>query len=143
MPAPIGLHARIADALLRAAELWRAPLGLPIQYPEVAFDPPAGLWLRAGVFRAGAEQITFGGPHMERREGVLLITVFDKRGRGLIPATEIADSAAAAFGTGRVIEGDDVVLSVPRPPRVADPVPEPDWISIPVQIPWLCETPHP
>lgn len=107
--------------------------GLPISLPGIGFSPPErGLWLEAAWVPNATQNygLADDGPSLHR--GLAQISVCGRPGAGIMPLTEVADAAIAAFGKGTTFGG----MRVYRKPYQSAPIEQPERLMVPVTVMW-------
>lgn len=101
-----------------------------IAWPNVAFTPtPGTLWYKVSFIPTTvAPEIGSGNVH---EKGVYQVSVFAPSGVGMGAGLTVADNLVALFN--RVTLTGGVHCGVPV---LGSPLQEPDWIHIPVQVPF-------
>jgi hypothetical protein len=133
------IEGQIAELLLAHLEEIEFSPVLPIAYPGINFKPdPSETYLEA-VFLPNAtvtRTINTGGSN--QYQGMLQVSVMHPVGRGALAATDIAGRVISHFKRGTVIAGDTIAVRMIRQPYQSPSMTEPDWLRVPVTIPYLC-----
>lgn len=122
----LALKGRVASLVLSPA--------LPIAWPNEAFSPPSGAYLRATWVPNITRRILIGsaGPH--QRLSLLQIDVFRPLDEPAAIALEIAGQVAAHFPTDLRMKSYDVTARVTEAPLVAQPIPNDTHLQVPVTV---------
>lgn len=130
-----GKAAQVLDALLaRVAALTLSPV-LPVDYPEVTFDPPAdGKYLTVSFFpnRPMAEGLTSGRVD----QGLLQVTVVWPKNQGLVAPSNIAQAVIDHFPNGLALQSGSTRVKISGQAWAAAPITDTDRVSLPVTISW-------
>lgn len=103
----------------------------PIIYPnEAKPDIPTGTHLRAYILPADTESIGLSSWDVER--GIIQVSVYEKRGAGIIKAYSIAQQILALFPRGFSASGFKVHRAGSVGPAMIDGA----WLAIAVSIPY-------
>jgi hypothetical protein len=128
---------RIADALkARLAALAFSP-ALQIAWPNVAFTPPSGTYLRVDNLRNTTDRVLIGNDDPHRQQGILQVTVMAPAGGGETAAFEIAGQIADWFMAEPRLFFDGGSLRITKRPDIAS-LKDSDgsrW-QVPVSIAW-------
>lgn len=125
----------VADLLLaRCATMAIGNPVLPIAFPDVAFNPPSGPYLRVNLFfnRPAWEGLSSG----RFDQGLLQITVVCPKGRGVILPATFAKSVMGYFPKGLKLFGPGLRVSVSREPWMAAPIQGDASSETPITISW-------
>jgi hypothetical protein len=114
------------------AHLRSADIG-PVAWPGIRFDP-TGAYLGVSVFFLPATAATVTSH--DRRDGIMQVSVFWPAGDGLIRPMEWAQAVVARFPRHTTLSRNGRDVRIVRPPYMAAPLQEADWLQIPVTIPW-------
>lgn len=127
---------------------------LAIAYPNIGFTPVvtqpylrvAIIWPPDSRRRLG---VAFGSSYLH--QGMMQVAAFYPINKGPLPAAEMAgkliDYAAEGTKLPRIVEDDPFVVSIgrmdgsPGAPYRGTAIPEPNWYSVPVWIPWTAAVP--
>lgn len=141
------MAATLPEALIADALLWHlSQIALspprPIAWPGVRFTPAVGT---PYLFAAHLPNMTTptGLAFDAAREfrGLFQVSVFWPAGQGIVEPMELAGEVAAHFASGTRVERGGLVVEVNRPPEIAPPIEQPDWIQVPLTIRWRCVAP--
>lgn len=112
-----------------------APLGYPIAWPHINFTPPdTGIWLEVMVFDNDPLQDFLANDGPVLSTGFLQVTVFDRPGRGSLPADTAAQAVIAALPKGTRIGTSARVNR--HPYRMSEDDTTGDKLTVPVTIPY-------
>lgn len=131
------VETKIADALKsRLSALTFSP-ALTIAWPNVAFTPPTGTYLRVDNLRNGTDRMVIAndGPH--RQQGILQVTVVAPVNGGEDAALEIAGQIADWFTAEPRLFFNGGELRITKRPDIAS-LKDPDGVhwQVPVSVPW-------
>jgi hypothetical protein len=133
------IEGQIAELLLAHLEEIEFSPVLPIAYPGINFEPEPGDTYLEAVFLPNAtvtRTVNTGGSN--QHQGVLQVCVMHPVGKGVLAANDIAGRVISHFKRGTVIAGAEIAVRMIRQPYQAPPMTEPDWLRVPVTIPYLC-----
>jgi hypothetical protein len=135
----ITTEGQIAELLLAHLEDIEFSPGMPIAYPGIEFEPESGQAYLEAVFLPNAtvtRTVNTGGSN--QYQGMLQVSVMHPVGKGALAAMDIAGRVISHFARGTAIYGETIAVRVIRQPFSAPPMTEPDWLRIPITIPYLC-----
>ncbi|MET3352375.1 UNVERIFIED_ORG: hypothetical protein ABID33_000258 [Xanthobacter viscosus] len=135
-------EAQIADALIwHLSQLVLTP-ARPIAWPGVPFSPTVGVPFLSATHLPNTTSAT-GLAFDAGREfrGLFQVSVFWQPGKGIIEPLDLAGQVAGHFERGTRIARHGRMVEVNRPPDVAPPIEQPDWVQVPVTIRWRCVAP--
>jgi hypothetical protein len=112
---------RIADLLESRLAVISASLGLPIAWPNIAFDPPEAPYARVYVLPAQTVGQDLAG-QMRTYQGILQVNIIVPAGSGVTHARGIAQSVADAFPEGLALVDSDLTVYINGPPQVRQPI---------------------
>lgn len=121
------------DAFCALAGTFGQAQGLLVSSPGIGFRPPAqGLWLEVTWVPNATQNygMSDDGPSLHR--GLAQISVCGRPGAGIMPLTQVADAAIAAFRKGTTFGG----MRVYRKPYQSAPIEQPERLMVPVTIMW-------
>jgi hypothetical protein len=119
-------------------------LGYSIAWPNVNFTPTAGAgYLRASLLPAQSDQVTLGTAGRNRLRGLFQVAVVWPQGKGEVAPMDLAGRIIAGLKRGTIITNGGINVRVLSPPYVAPPVQEPDWVNIPVYVPYIADADNP
>jgi hypothetical protein len=129
----------IPDALLaRVSTLSVGSPGLPIAYPDVAFDPateaPDGKFVEARYFRNAPAWEGVASGVLD--QGLLVVSVIWPKGQGVIAMNEAAQEVADHFPKGLLLVSGGTRVKITREPVIASPLTEGDKTIVAVTISW-------
>lgn len=106
--------------------------GLPVNWENEDFTPPAGGYLDVQLFRSGTDRqyVQSAGTHVML--GFLQIAVMAPKNRGAVAADRIADQIAAHFPCDLQLGP----VRITQTPHVAGGFPDGAWWRVPVSIYW-------
>lgn len=135
-------EARIADALLwHLAQIELTP-ARPVAYPGVGYSPTLGsAYLYATHLPNTVEATGLAFDAGLELRGLFQVSAFWPAGGGIIQAMDLAGAVAAHFARGNRILRGGLQVEINRPPEVAPPIEQPDWLQVPVTIRWRCVAP--
>lgn len=132
------VESSIESALLvRAAALVadEGPLeGLPIAWPNVAFNRPTTAFLRVTHVPNRSRRMFLRGSDPHQRLGLLQIDVFAPKNKGATPATEMAGLVAAHFPADLDLVSGSVKVRVIKAPDVAQAMADDTHWQVPVMV---------
>lgn len=107
--------------------------------PGVAFTPSPGTpHLRIAHLAAGSDMASLGVAGTQRDRGIYQVSVYFPAGQGLGALLGRAAAVADHFKRLRLTEADvDVQCEVPQ---LGPVIPEADWVSVPVSVPFFVTT---
>jgi hypothetical protein len=126
---PEALFAHMAELVLTPA--------LPVAYPDIAFTPPAGPYLRVYFIPNGTERLFIGNGEPNRHQGILQVTVVFPSGQGAIRPNDVAGAVANHFGEGTQLPITGGVVRIDKRPSISPAMQDTDRIQIPVSINWI------
>lgn len=98
-----------------------ASLGLPIAWPNIAFDPPDAPYARVYVLPAQTVGQDLEG-QIRTYQGILQVNIIVPAGSGVTNARELAQSTADAFPEGLPLVDGDLTVYINGPPQVRTPI---------------------
>lgn len=122
--------------MARLAELVVTP-PLPVAWPDVAFTPPAGGYLRAQHMPNDTDRLFIGNGEPHRFNGLFQVSVVWPAGQGIVAPLDIAGKIVEHFAEGTAFPIGTGALRIDKRPSVARPLQEADHIQIPVTIEWV------
>ena len=129
--------ATILAALLAHLETLTFTPALQIAMPNVDF-PKSGQTKPDNYLKADFMPIpttnTELGAGQEQHRGMLQVSVFWKKGAGIIKPQEVSDAIVAHFAKGTKIYSGGLKISIDRKPYAASPLQETDRVQVPVSI---------
>lgn len=130
------IEGMIPEALLaHMAELVLTP-ALPVAYPDIAFTPPAGPYLRVYFIPNGTERLFIGNGEPNLHQGILQVTVVFPAGQGSIKPNGVAGAIADHFGEGTQLPITGGLIRIDKRPSIFPAMQDTDRIQIPVSINW-------
>ena len=106
---------------------------VPVAYHAVGFEPPsAGLWLELQWFPNGAQNYGMADTGPTLLQGFAQLSACDRPGRGLAPASTLADAVVEAFAKGTTFAG----MRVYRKPAISSVIEDPARLMLPVTVMW-------
>lgn len=129
----MGVFQDIELALFRRVKLLKLEPELKVAYPNVAFDPPPGNYLRVDHLPNNSERPFFRSTDDHRHLGILQISVLSKEGAGSV-ATGIADQIAEFFPADLRLTENSVIVRVTKKPDTSPPLKDGSRWSLPVNI---------
>ncbi|WP_166648499.1 DUF4128 domain-containing protein [Phyllobacterium brassicacearum] len=137
MMAATTIEGRIPEALLaHMAALVLSP-ALPVAYPDIAFTPPAGPYLRVYFIPNGTERLFIGNGEPNLHQGILQVTVVFPAGKGAVKPNDVAGAIANHFGEGTKLAITGGFVRIDKRPSIAPAMQDTDRIQIPVSINWI------
>lgn len=112
---------RIADLLEGRIAIIGSSLGLPIAWPNIAFDPPEASYARVYVLPAQTVGQDLMG-QMRTYQGILQVNIIVPAGSGVSQARGMAQSVADAFPEGLPLVDSDLTVYINGPPQVRQPI---------------------
>jgi hypothetical protein len=112
---------------------------IPVAWPNVAFTPPAGRYVRAFVLPGRTDSRDLQGLH-RGYVGVFQITLYLPLNDGPRRASALVDSLDAAFPLSDPIVVDGLRLHVTSPMSAAGPLDSPDRYVVPVSCRYAANT---
>lgn len=110
---------------------------LPVAYPNVAFTPPMGPYLRADYMPNTTTRLMIKDGGMHQYMGILQVSVIWPSGVGEILARDVAVKVADHFNdTVRIPMGSGNIRIMKRP-NIGRALQDADRIQIPVTIEWV------
>lgn len=132
---PSTVESLILDALM--ARVNGIGIGYPVAWPNVDYTPPADQKYLAVAFLPNRNQrvaITTTTPH--RRGGLLQVSVYWPRGKGIAAPLDIAGKVAEHFPADLILAAGGVTIRVTQAPDVAGLLHEDQAVQVPVSIYW-------
>ena len=131
----------IIDALLTHVDAFELPLGVRCYKPGKSETRDlANPYILVQFFANQPDQPFISLTREPIRMGLLQLDVYWPKNQGVIEAYELAGALVRHFPRGpNVIKGTTTVWVLgrnPQAPYVASPIQEPDWLHLPVVIPW-------
>lgn len=112
---------RIAELLESRIAVICSSLGLPVAWPNIAFEPPDAPYARVYVLPAQTVGQDLEG-QLRTYQGILQINVIAPAGRGVNQARGLALSIADAFPEGLPLVGGDLTVYINGPPQIRSPI---------------------
>ncbi|WP_255211702.1 phage tail terminator-like protein [Pseudescherichia vulneris] len=112
---------RITGLLESRVAVIAASLGLPIAWPNIAFDPPDGPYARVYVLPAQTVGQDLEG-QIRTYQGILQVNIIVPAGSGVTQTRELAQSIADAFPEGLPLVEGDLTVYINGPPQVRSPI---------------------
>ena len=112
---------RITGLLESRVAVIAASLGLPIAWPNIAFDPPDAPYARIYVLPAQTVGQDLEG-QIRTYQGILQVNIIVPAGSGVTSARELAQSTADAFPEGLPLVDGDLTVYINGPPQVRSPI---------------------
>ena len=105
-----------------------------VAWPGLNFTPPAsGLYYKPDLIPS--ETLTAAGAGASTHpKGIYQVSIFGKAGSGMVALHNAAEALLAHFDRQALASGA-VRTGVPD---IGPPIQEPDWLHLPVSIPFLC-----
>jgi hypothetical protein len=115
---------------------------LPIAWPDVPFDPPAGTWLAVDYLPNRNISPFIGNRASTLMRGIFQVAVVTPRGSGAIKPAQIGAAIAAHFKRGTPLRPGDgsFTLKIDGRPSVGASISEEKWTRTPVTILWRAFT---
>ncbi|MBX3490905.1 phage tail terminator-like protein [Parvibaculum sp.] len=131
------IEARITDALCtRLGTLVFTP-AIPVAWPNLAFTPPSGRYLRASLMRGRTEATAF---KTDTQQGIFQISVFSPVGaEGAIPADNVAGAIVAHFPRGLWLPPNGGVTVRVRRSWAGSAIKDNDRWHVPVSVDWFAQ----
>ena len=130
-------QALIKRAFESALEVYAGEKGIPVAYPGIAFDPPAGMYLACYALPALTDSLALGGDH-RLYSGVFQINIVFPAGDGTGDGDEVAQELANHFPLNATF--GDVGVQVMTPVSVVAPIISGGLISIPASFSYRLDT---
>lgn len=115
-----------------------------IAWPNMPFQPTNGTaWLRPSFLPAQTEAGAASAIAHNRYAGLFQVSLFYPAGSGTTAPSEEADGIMTHFKRDtKLTEGTVTVLIIGPPYRLPAEL-EPDWLHIPIRIPYRCQAANP
>jgi len=130
-------HALIKCAFEAALEIYSSGKGIPVAYPGIAFDPPAGMYLACHALPALTDSLALGGDH-RLYSGVFQINIVFPAGDGTGDGDEVAQELANHFPLNARFGA--VGVQVMTPMSIVAPIITDGLISIPASFSYRLDT---
>ena len=112
---------RIAELLESRIAVICSSLGLPVAWPNIAFDPPDAPYARVYVLPAQTVGQDLEG-QLRTYQGILQVNIIAPAGSGVNQARGLALSIADAFPEGLPLVGGDLTVYINGPPQIRSPI---------------------
>lgn len=117
------------------------PLGFPIAWPGMVFNPPYNQdslepYIRSGRVTANPTRELIGNNKPHVRTGVLILTLVHPLGPDTSVLDEYSGTIASHFKEGTNMRRGGVCVTVTNYPHVVEGYQEDGYFSIPIRIPW-------
>jgi hypothetical protein len=111
---------------------------LPIAWPDVPFDPPAGPWLAVDFLPNRNISPFVGHRASVLMRGIFQVAVISPRGAGELASRRIAAAIVAHFAAGTPLRPADesFTLQIDGLPSVGASIQEEKWTRTPVTVLW-------
>jgi hypothetical protein len=111
---------------------------LPISFPDIPFDPPAGTWLAVDYLPNRNISPFIGHSASVLMRGIFQVAVIAPRGAGELASKRIAAAIVAHFAAGTALRPNDesFTLQTDGRPSVGASIQEEKWTRTPVTILW-------
>lgn len=112
---------RIAELLESRIAVICSSLGLPVAWPNIAFEPPDAPYARVYVLPAQTVGQDLEG-QLRTYQGILQVNIIDPAGGGVTQARGLAKSVADAFPEGLLLVDGDLTVYINGPPQIRSPI---------------------
>lgn len=112
---------RIAELLESRIAVICSSLGLPVAWPNIAFEPPDAPYARVYVLPAQTVGQDLEG-QLRTYQGILQVNIIALAGSGVNQARGLALSIADAFPEGLPLVGGDLTVYINGPPQIRSPI---------------------
>jgi len=119
------------------AELELTP-ALPVAWPNTAFTPGAGAYLRVDHLPNATERFLLKGSDPHHRRGILQLTVVCPLNKGPAPATNLAGRVALHFPADRALYGGGTKVTITKAPSIAPALKTDASWDVPVSVSYEC-----
>jgi hypothetical protein len=137
-----GIETRILEALnAQLAALVLSPV-VPIAWQNKSFTP-SGAYLRPWLLPVRTDALTVSVLGSNDYAGLYQVDVFWPSGSGLTDPMERASAIAAHFKRGTRISREGITVRIDDPPWPGPALQEPNWIQVPVSVPYRAFVPNP
>ncbi|WP_333012995.1 phage tail terminator-like protein [Kluyvera sichuanensis] len=112
---------RIAELLESRIAVICSSLGLPVAWPNIAFEPPDAPYARVYVLPAQTVGQDLEG-QLRTYQGILQVNIIAPAGSGVMQARGLAKSVADAFPEGLALVDGDLTAYINGPPQIRSPI---------------------
>ncbi|MEB0937624.1 phage tail terminator-like protein [Citrobacter freundii] len=112
---------RIAELLESRIAVICLSLGLPVAWPNIAFEPPDAPYVRVYVLPAQTVGQDLEG-QLRTYQGILQVNIIAPAGSGVNQARGLALSIADAFPEGLPLVDGDLTVYINGPPQIRSPI---------------------
>ncbi|MBE9969148.1 hypothetical protein G8C42_07115 [Citrobacter freundii] len=112
---------RIAELLENRIAVICSSLGLPVAWPNIAFEPPNAPYARVYVLPAQTVGQDLEG-QLRTYQGILQLNIIIPAGSGVSQARGLAKSIADAFPEGLPLVDGDLTVYINGPPQIRQPI---------------------
>ncbi|MDZ4033867.1 phage tail terminator-like protein [Kluyvera ascorbata] len=112
---------RIAELLESRIAVICSSLGLPVAWPNIAFEPPDAPYARVYVLPAQTVGQDLEG-QLRTYQGILQVNIIAPAGSGVNQARGLALSIADAFPEGLPLVDGDLTVYINGPPQIRSPI---------------------
>lgn len=112
---------RIAELLENRIAVICSSLGLPVAWPNIAFEPPNAPYARVYVLPAQTVGQDLEG-QLRTYQGILQLNIIIPAGSGVSQARGLAKSIADAFPEGLPLIDGDLTVYINGPPQIRQPI---------------------
>ena len=145
MATPVGKHAIISEALGYRLSLLVMVPERRVAYPNISFSPIEGeIYLRSAYL---PNQSDFGavGSNLRRHVGLYQVDVVGPTNAGPVPQLEVVDAVIEHFVGQNIVRNSKTIRigafdGSSGVPSAAPELIQDGWRTIPITIPWWCDT---